>query len=71
MKPACRIAGQLPKCRTAKVPIEVHFFSHGGHAFNMGTRSKLATITGWPQRVADWLADNNILDVGVPAPNAK
>ena len=70
-QPARTIAGMLPKYRAAKVPIEVHLFSHGGHAFNMGTRSKLATIKGWPQRVADWLADNNILDVGVPAPNAK
>ena len=70
-QPARTIAGMLPKYRTAKVPIEVHLFSHGGHAFNMGTRSKLATIKGWPQRVGDWLADNNILDVAVPAPNAK
>ena len=70
-QPAHTIAVILPKYRAAKVPIEVHLFSHGGHAFNMGTRSKLATIAGWPQRVADWLADNNILDVGVPAPNAK
>ena len=70
-QPARTITVILPKYRAAKVPIEVHLFSHGGHAFNMGTRSKLATITGWPQRVADWLADNNILDVGVPAPNAK
>ena len=70
-QPARTIARMLPKYRTAKVPIEVHLFSHGGHAFNMGTRSKLATIKGWPQRVADWLADNNILDVAVPAPNAK
>ena len=45
--------------------------SHAGHAFNMGTRSKLATIKGWPDRVADWLADNKILDAAVPVPNAK
>ena len=70
-QPARIIAGMLPKYRAAKVPIEAHLFSHGGHAFNMGTRSKLATIKNWPQRVADWLADNNILDPAVPAPNAK
>src|SRR6185369_8252835 len=70
-QPARTIAGMLPKYRAAKVPIEVHLFAKGGHAFNMGTRSKLSTIKGWPQRVADWLADNNILDPASPAPNAK
>jgi acetyl esterase/lipase len=70
-QPARTIAGILPKYRAAKIPVEVHLFSHGGHAFNMGTRSKLATIKGWPQRVVDWLADNNILDPASPPPNAK
>ena len=57
-QPARTIAGMLPKYRAAKVPIEVHLFSHGGHAFNMGTRSRLTTIKGWPGRLADWLTDN-------------
>ena len=70
-QPARTIAGMLPKYRAAKVPIEVHLFSHGGHAFNMATRSKLATLRGWPQRVADWLADNNILDPAPATPNAR
>jgi hypothetical protein len=47
--------------RAAKVPVEAHIFSQGGHGFNMGTRSRLATLKGWPQRMADWLADNNLL----------
>lgn len=47
--------------RAAKVPIEVHIYAQGNHAFNMGTRSKLKSIQGWPQRMADWMADNNIL----------
>jgi hypothetical protein len=34
-------------------------YSQGGHAFNMGNRSKLASVKGWPQRLADWLADND------------
>jgi acetyl esterase/lipase len=37
-------------------------FSRGGHAFNMGYRSKLATLKKWPDRLTDWMADNGILD---------
>ncbi len=48
--------------RQAHVPIEVHLYTQGSHGFNMGQRSKLASIGSWPQRMADWLADNNILD---------
>jgi len=55
----------LQAYRAADVPIEVHLFAQGSHAFNMGTRSKLSSIKGWPQRLADWLTDNNILH---PAP---
>lgn len=51
--------------RAAKLPIEVHVFAQGNHAFNMGTRSKLKSIQDWPQRMADWMSDNNILH---PAP---
>ncbi|HUQ97760.1 MAG TPA: alpha/beta hydrolase [Chitinophagaceae bacterium] len=59
------ILNLLQKYRAANVPIEVHLYAQGSHAFNMGTRSKLKSIQGWPQRMADWLADNNILH---PAP---
>jgi acetyl esterase/lipase len=48
--------------RQAHVPIEVHLYAQGSHGFNMGQRSKLASLQSWPQRMADWLADNNILD---------
>jgi acetyl esterase/lipase len=57
--------------RAAKIPVEVHVFTKGQHAFNMGNRSKLATIKGWPQRLADWMGDNNILDPAVPAKGVK
>lgn len=55
----------LQTYRNANVSIEVHLYAQGSHAFNMGTRSKLASIKGWPQRLGDWLADNNFLH---PAP---
>lgn len=51
----------LPQYRTAKVPIEMHLYAKGGHGYNMGERSKLSTIRGWPQRMADWLADMGYL----------
>jgi acetyl esterase/lipase len=66
-QPARTISEILPKYRAARVPIEVHLFAQGGHAFNMGTRSKLTTIKGWPSRLADWLTDN-ILTVDKPDP---
>ncbi len=47
--------------RQAKVSAEVHLYAQGGHGFNMGYRSQMATLKGWPQRLADWLADNQWL----------
>jgi acetyl esterase/lipase len=51
----------LQAYREANVPVEAHIFARGGHGFNMGYRSKLATLKGWPQRLADWLADSGIV----------
>jgi acetyl esterase/lipase len=59
--PARTITGLLEKYRAAGVPVEVHLYAQGSHAFNMGHRSKLATIKNWPQRLADWLNDSNLL----------
>lgn len=47
--------------RKAKVPIEIHLYSQGKHAFNMGNRSQLASIKTWSQRLTDWLNDNGWL----------
>jgi acetyl esterase/lipase len=52
----------LQKYREAKVPVEAHLYTQAGHGFNMGNRSKLKSINTWPQRLADWLSDNNILE---------
>ena len=52
----------LNKYRAAGASVEAHIYAHGGHAFNMGHRSELATIKGWPQRMADWLLDNGWID---------
>jgi acetyl esterase/lipase len=55
----------------AKLPVEVHIFTKGGHGFNQGQRSQLATIKNWPQRLTDWMGDNNVLDPAVPARGVK
>ena len=47
--------------RKAKVPVEVHLYQQGNHAFNMGNRSTLNSIKTWSQRLADWLKDNGWL----------
>ena len=47
--------------RQAKVPVEVHLYALGNHAFNMGARSLLNSIKTWPQRLSDWLKDNGWL----------
>jgi acetyl esterase/lipase len=61
--PCCSVSivKLLEGYRKAKVPVETHLYAQGNHAFNMGQRSKLNSIKTWPQRLADWLADNNML----------
>lgn len=55
----------LQRYREAKIPVEVHIYTQGDHGFNMGYRSKLQSISTWPQRMADWLSDNNYLHPAV------
>jgi acetyl esterase/lipase len=56
------VIAQLEKYRQAKRPVEIHLYAQGGHGFNLGTRSKLASIKDWPQRMTDWLSDNGFLN---------
>jgi acetyl esterase/lipase len=56
------VIAQLDKYRQAKRPVEVHLYARGGHGFNLGNRSKLASIKTWPQRMADWLADSGFVN---------
>lgn len=55
------VLGLVDKLRKAKVPVEAHLLAQGGHGFNMGNRSKLASVNTWPQRMVDWLSDNGWL----------
>jgi len=42
--PARTLLGLAEKYRSAGRPVELHLFPQGGHAFNMGNRSKLVTM---------------------------
>ncbi|MDR6846708.1 alpha/beta hydrolase [Flavobacterium granuli] len=53
------IVDLLNKYRQANVPIEMHLYSKGGHAFNIGKRAKSNSLKTWPQRLTDWFEDNN------------
>jgi acetyl esterase/lipase len=71
--PCCSVpvVSLLEKYRIAKVQVEAHIFAQGSHAFNMGNRSKLNSIKTWPQRLADWLSDTNILVPKAAEPEKK
>jgi len=47
--------------RKANVPVEIHLYQQGAHAFNMGQRSEYVTLKTWPQRLTDWMQDNGWL----------
>ena len=60
--PELTISRHLDMYRSARVPAEVHIFAQGGHAFNMGDRSELATISKWKHRLTDWLIDSGYIN---------
>ena len=55
------VVSLLQRYREAGASVEAHLYARGDHAFNMGTRSKLVSIQGWPQRLLDWLTDGGLL----------
>ncbi len=49
------------KLRAAGVPLELHIYQSGGHAFNMGNRSERISFQDWPNRITHWMTDNDML----------
>jgi acetyl esterase/lipase len=45
--------------KKARVPVEMHLYAHGGHAF--GLRRTEVPITGWPQLMEAWLGTIGIV----------
>jgi acetyl esterase/lipase len=71
--PAFITAGSLDECcaapavtlyeqlRKAGVPAELHMYAGAGHAFNLDESNRIS-ILHWPDRLADWMADEGLLD---------
>ena len=67
------VAGSLDECcaapavalyeqlRRAGRPAELHMYAGAGHAFNLDESSRIS-ILHWPDRLADWLADEGWLN---------
>jgi acetyl esterase/lipase len=57
-KPAVQLYEQL---RTGGRDAELHMYAGSGHAFNLDESNRISIIH-WPDRLADWLADEGFLD---------
>src|SRR5262245_52826413 len=49
------------KYRESGAPAEAHIFAKGRLAFGFGTRSKLASVKHWPDRLMEWMSDSGFL----------
>lgn len=47
--------------QAAKIPAEIHLYAKGDHAFNMGYHTPLKSLHAWPDRLADWLEDSQLI----------
>ena len=76
--PAFITAGSLDECcaapavslyeqlRAAKRHAELHMYADAGHAFNLDESNRIS-ILHWPDRLADWLADEGFMDGSGPS----
>jgi acetyl esterase/lipase len=76
--PAFLVAGSRDECcaapslalydqlRRANVDAELHMYAGAGHAFNLDETDRIAVLH-WPDRLADWLADEGFLSARVGA----
>jgi len=59
-KPAVQLYEQL---RTGGRDAELHMYAGAGHAFNLDESNRISIIH-WPDRLADWMADEGFFDGG-------
>ena len=76
--PAFIAAGTLDECcatpavalyeqlRTGNRDAELHMYAGSRHAFNLDESDRIS-IVHWPDRLADWLADEGFMDPAVPS----
>lgn len=62
--PAVALYEQL---RSARRIAELHMYAGAGHAFNLDESNRISIIH-WPDRLADWLADQGLMDGAATAP---
>ena len=43
-----------------KIPAEMHIYTSGGHGFALRPTAKPGSVTTWPDRLREWLAERNI-----------
>jgi len=44
----------------AHVPAEMHIYAYGGHGFALRPTKKPAPVTGWPERLKEWMTERNL-----------
>jgi acetyl esterase/lipase len=71
--PAFLVAGSVDPCcatptvqlyeqlRAAAVPAELHMYARAGHAFNIDETDRIS-VMHWPDRLADWMMDEGLMD---------
>ena len=64
--PIIELAMQYNK---ASASAEVHLYAKGGHAFNMGQRTKNKGLANWTERLKEWMAETGLL-TAKPTPAA-
>lgn len=47
--------------RSRNASVEMHLYSKGGHAFNIGTRSELESIKSWTDLLENWLKNEGFM----------
>jgi endo-1,4-beta-xylanase len=44
----------------AHIPTEMHIYAYGGHGFALRPTQKPAPVTGWPERMKEWMTERNL-----------
>jgi acetyl esterase/lipase len=66
-QPAQTLLRLTDEFRRIGVPVELHLYARGGHAFNLGERSPHRSINRWLDRLEDWLLDSGYTTPRPPA----